>query len=132
MKRKFSIHVPDLMGAPGVSLLEFASGLRVFRIGGGGLGRVGKPTGAYGPRGAVKLTCLPVMSPLPITHLPRACLGDCLLFSVRHVESEPSLEQRLGCGCIFRAMVCFEYEMSPQAHVFEQLVPSWWLWLGKL
>lgn len=61
MKQNFlpsSIHVPDLMGAPGVSPLEYASGLGVFRIGEGLLGRIGKPTGAYGRRAAVKLICV--------------------------------------------------------------------------
>lgn len=93
---------------------------------------VGQPTGACGHKGAVKLICLPAMSPLPITHVHQSLLRCPLLFTVRHVGLEPSLEQRLCCGCIFRGMLCLEFEMSPLAHVFEQLVPSWWLSLGKL
>lgn len=30
----------------------------------------------------------------------------------------------------FNSLFLFEYDLSPDAHVFEYLVPSWWHWIG--
>lgn len=32
----------------------------------------------------------------------------------------------------FNSLFLFEYDLSPDAHVFEYLVPSWWHWIGWL
>lgn len=103
-----SIHVPDLMGATGVSLLNKNGGLEGLRI--RGLGEewwVGRSLQVreQGHRRAVKLTCLPMRChSYQLLIFLRHLLRCPLLFSVRHVAVPwPGLQEDS----------VFEYEMSP-------------------